>query len=104
MRNRLKVQAAIANARGWLELRDSGTGFSDFLWRFSGGAPVVNTWSRLEDIPAKTPVSEALSKALKRRGFRFVGPTICYAFMQAVGMVNDHITSCFRREECKALI
>ena len=103
VRNRLKVLAAIGNARAWLDLRESGVGFSDFLWEIAGGAPVVNTWDRLEDVPASTPVSEAMSKALKRRGFRFVGPTICYAFMQAVGMVNDHVTSCFRREECKGL-
>ena len=103
VRNRLKVRAAIGNARAWLELRESGTGFSEFLWEFSGGAPVVNAWRRLEDVPAQTPASEAMSKALKKRGFRFVGPTICYAFMQAVGMVNDHTTSCFRWKECKDL-
>ena len=103
VRNRLKVQAAIANARLWVELRDSGIPFSEFLWAFSGGAPVVNAWRRLEDVPATTPVSEAMSKALKGRGFRFVGPTICYAFMQATGMVNDHVTSCFRWQECKEL-
>ena len=103
VRNRLKVRSAIANAQAWLELRESGVGFSEFLWAFSGGAPVVNAWRRLEDVPATTPVSEAMSKALKGRGFRFVGPTICYAFMQAVGMVNDHVTSCFRWQECKAM-
>ena len=103
VRNRLKVQAAIANARAWLEMRETGTGFSEFLWGFSGGSPVLNAWSRLEDVPAKTPASEAMSKALKGRGFRFVGPTICYAFMQAVGMVNDHLTTCFRWGECKDL-
>ena len=103
VRNRLKVQAAIDNARALLELQESGVRFSEFLWAFSGGAPVLNSWSRLEDVPAKTPVSEAMSKALKARGFRFVGPTICYAFMQAVGMVNDHVTSCFRWQECKAM-
>ena len=104
VRNRLKVRSAIANAQAWLELRESGVGFSEFLWAFSGGAPVVNAWRRLEDVPATTPVSEAMSKALKGRGFRFVGPTICYAFMQAVGMVNDHVTSCFRWQECKAMV
>ena len=86
-----------------MELRESGIRFSEFLWAFSGGAPVVNAWRRLEDIPATTPVSEAMSKALKQRGFRFVGPTICYAFMQAVGMVNDHLTSCFRWKACTEL-
>ena len=101
VRNRLKVHAAIGNARALLDLHDSGTGFSDFLWELAGGTPFVNAWRRLEDVPASTPVSEAMSKALKRRGFRFVGPTICYAFMQAVGMVNDHVVSCFRREACR---
>ena len=103
VRNRLKVQAAIGNARAWLDLRESGIRFSEFLWAFSGGATVVNAWRRLEDIPAATPVSEAMSRALRARGFRFVGPTICYAFMQAVGMVNDHVTSCFRWKECTGL-
>ena len=101
VRNRLKVRSAIGNARAWLDLRESGVGFSDFLWEFTGGATIVNAWPRLEDVPATTPASEAMSKALKRRGFRFVGPTICYAFMQAAGMVNDHLTSCFRWKECK---
>lgn len=104
VRNRLKVNAAISNARAWLDLRESGVQFSDFLWDFTGGKPVVNAWRRLEDVPASTPASEAMSKALKKLGFRFVGPTICYAFMQAVGMVNDHVTSCFRWSECKALV
>ena len=103
VRNRLKVRAAIGNARAWLDLHTSGTGFSEFLWALAGGTPVVNAWRRIEDVPASTPISEAMSKALKRRGFRFVGPTICYAFMQAVGMVNDHVTSCFRREACRAI-
>ena len=103
VRNRLKVHAAIGNARAWLDLREAGVGFSEFLWEFAGGAPVVNAWRRQEDVPASTPVSETMSKTLKRHGFRFVGPTICYAFMQAVGMVNDHVTSCFRWNECKGL-
>ena len=103
VRNRLKVRAAIGNARAWLDLRESGVGFSDFLWGFTGGVTIVNAWPRLEDVPATTPASEAMSKTLKRHGFRFVGPTICYAFMQAAGMVNDHLTSCFRWKECKRL-
>ena len=103
VRNRLKVHAAIGNARALLDLRASGIGLSEFLWDLAGGTPVVNAWRRLEDVPASTPVSQAMSKALKRRGFRFVGPTICYAFMQAVGMVNDHVTSCFRRDACRAI-
>ena len=103
VRNRLKVRAAVGNARAWLDLRESGTGFSEFLWELAGDTPVVNAWKRFDDVPASTPVSEAMSRALKRHGFRFVGPTICYAFMQAVGMVNDHVTSCFRWKACKGL-
>lgn len=103
VRNRLKVRAAIGNAQAWLALRESGVDPSALLWEFTGGKPVVNSWRRLEDIPASTRASEAMSKALKKLGFRFVGPTICYAFMQAVGMVNDHTTACFRWKECKAL-
>ena len=101
VRNRLKVRAAVANAQALLELQRSGLRFSEFLWAFSGGAPVVNAWRRQEDVPASTPTSKAMSKALKGRAFRFVGPTICYAFMQAVGMVNDHLTWCYRWQECQ---
>ena len=104
VRNRLKVRSAIGNARAWLDLRESGVGFSDFLWEFTGGVTIVNVWHRHEDVPAATPASEAMSKALKRRGFRFAGPTICYAFMQAAGMVNDHLTSCFRWKECIEIV
>lgn len=100
VRNRLKVHAAVGNARAWLELRESGEGFADFLWSFTGGKPIINEWHRLEDVPTSTPASQAMSRELKRRGFRFVGPTICYAFMQAAGMVNDHLVSCFRWAEC----
>ena len=89
----------IGNARAWLELDDPVA----FLWDFVDGAPVQNRWSRLGEVPATTPASEAMSKALKRRGFRFVGPTICYALMQACGLVNDHLTSCFRHAECAQL-
>ena len=103
VRNRLKIHAAIGNARAVLELRGSSLGFSDFLWDFTGGTSVVNAWRRLEEVPATTPASEAMSRALRRRGFRFVGPTICYAFMQAAGMANDHLTSCFRWKECQRL-
>ena len=103
VRNRLKIHAAIGNARAVLELRGSGLGFSDFLWDFTGGTSIVNAWRRLEEVPATTPASEAMSRALRRRGFRFVGPTICYAFMQAAGMANDHLTSCFRWKECQRL-
>ena len=100
VRNALKIQAAVDNAKAWLDVmeREEG-GFAGFLWSFVGGRPIVNRWRRLDEIPAETPESKALSKALKARGFRFVGPTICYAFMQAVGMVNDHVVDCFRHPE-----
>jgi len=96
VRNRAKIEAAIASARATLEVqRDEGS-LDEYLWGFVGGAPVINRWRRSGQIPAETEVSRAMSKDLKRRGFRFVGPTICYAFMQATGMVNDHLTTCFR--------
>lgn len=101
VRNRLKIHATITNARAWLDMQESGVRFSEFLWKFTEGVPVINTWKKIDDVPTATPISEAMSKALKDCGFRFVGPTICYAFMQAVGMVNDHVTSCFRWKECK---
>ena len=88
VRNRAKINAAIGNARAWLELDDPVA----FLWSFVDGAPVQNRWATLGDVPATTPAAEAMSKALKRRGFRFVGPTICYALMQSCGLVNDHVT------------
>jgi DNA-3-methyladenine glycosylase I len=96
VRNRLKVEASIQNARAFLEVQEEYGSFSGFAWGFVDGGPVVNRWRRLQDIPAETPESQAMSKALKKRGFKFVGPTICYAFMQSVGMVNDHEVSCFR--------
>jgi DNA-3-methyladenine glycosylase I len=99
VRNRQKVAAAIGNARAYLALRDAGVRFGDFLWSFVGGAPKVNAWKTLGRIPPESKESRAMSKALALRGFRFVGPTICYAFMQAVGMVNDHLVSCFRYHE-----
>ncbi len=104
VRNRLKVNATIVNARAYLALRDELGSFSDWLGQFVGGEPVINTRKTLEDIPVSTPESEAMSKALKKRGFKFVGPTICYAFMQAVGMVNDHTMNCFRYAEVNGLI
>jgi len=94
VRNRLKVQAAVTNARAYLKLRDEQGGLAPYLWGFVDGEPVVNRFRSLSEVPAQTPVSEALSKDLKKRGFRFVGPTICYAYMQSVGMVNDHLLSC----------
>ena len=99
VRNRAKVTAAVGNARAWLELDDPVA----FLWDFVDGAPVQNHWTALGEVPATTAVSDAMSKALKRRGFRFVGPTICYALMQSCGLVNDHVVSCFRHAECAQL-
>jgi DNA-3-methyladenine glycosylase I len=99
VRNRLKIQAAIQNARAFLEVQSHYGSFDAFLWRFVGGQPLQNAWQSLQDIPASTGESDALSKELKRQGFTFVGTTICYAFMQAVGMVNDHTVECFRWQE-----
>jgi DNA-3-methyladenine glycosylase I len=99
VRNRLKVTAAIDNARAVLAVQEEQGSLADYLWGFVGGKPIVGRFRTLAEIPAETAESRALSKDLKRRGFRFVGPTICYAFMQAVGMVNDHVTSCFRYGE-----
>lgn len=99
VRNRLKMAAAVANARAFLLVQREFGSFDAYLWGFVDGAPLQNTCERLADIPARTPVSDALSHDLRRRGFKFVGPTICYAFMQAVGMVNDHLVSCFRHAE-----
>jgi len=94
VRNRLKVQAAVTNAKAYLKLRDEQGGLAPYLWAFVDGEPVVNRFRSLSEVPAQTPVSEALSKDLKKRGFKFVGPTICYAYMQSVGLVNDHLISC----------
>ncbi len=99
VRNRLKIQAAIQNARAFLELQSQYGSFDTFLWRFVGGQPMQNAWQTLQEIPASTRESDAVSKELKRHGFTFVGTTICYAFMQAVGMVNDHTVECFRWQE-----
>jgi len=97
VRNRLKVEGARKNARAFLELVEGGHGsFADFLWGFVGGRPIRNRWKALGQLPAETEESRAMSRELKRRGFTFVGPTICYAFMQATGMVNDHTADCFR--------
>jgi DNA-3-methyladenine glycosylase I len=101
IRNRAKVDAAIANARATLALRDEGTSLDQFLWQFVNGRPLQNRWTSLTGVPAETAESKAMSKELKKRGFTFVGPTICYAFMQAVGMVNDHTTECFRHRELR---
>jgi len=95
VRDRLKVEAAVTNARAFLELQKESGGFSGFVWSFVGGKPARNSPKTIEDVPASTPESDALSKALKKRGFKFVGPTICYAFMQAAGLVDDHTVDCF---------
>ena len=99
VRNRLKIQAAIQNARAFLTLQSQYGSFDAFLWQFVGGQPIQNAWQSLQEIPASTSESDAMSKELKRNGFTFVGTTICYAFMQAVGMVTDHTVDCFRWQE-----
>jgi len=99
VRNRLKIKATIQNAQAFLKIQDELGAFNDYLWDFVGGTPIVNKWDPLAQLPAQSPESQAMSKALKKRGFNFVGPTICYAFMQAVGMVNDHLVDCFRYNE-----
>ena len=96
IRNRLKVDAFVANARAFLDVRREYGTFDAYIWQFVGGRPIVNRRTTMKDVPALTPESEAMSRDLRRRGFRFVGPTICYAFMQATGMVNDHLVTCFR--------
>ncbi len=103
VRNRMKLESAVRNARGVLALRGGPGGFAAFLWGFVGGRAVQNRWRSLAEIPARTPASEAMSRALRARGFAFVGPTVCYAFMQAVGMVNDHTTDCHRQAEVARL-
>ncbi|BAL99940.1 MULTISPECIES: DNA-3-methyladenine glycosylase I [Caldilinea] len=99
VRNRLKVEAFIRNARAFLEVQAEFGSFDAYIWRFVDGAPIVNRWRTLQELPAQTPESAAMSKDLRRRGFTFVGPTICYAFMQACGLVNDHLVSCFRHPD-----
>lgn len=101
VRNRLKVESAVSNARAFLAVQEQFGSFDAYMWRFVDGRPVQNSWKSLAEVPASTPVSDALSKDLKQRGFRFVGSTICYAHMQAVGMVNDHTTDCFRWRELR---
>jgi DNA-3-methyladenine glycosylase I len=103
IRNRLKIAAARSNAIAFLEIQNQFPSFADFIWQFVGGAPIQNSWKSIKQVPASTPESEAMSKELSRRGFKFAGPTICYAYMQAVGMVNDHTTDCYRFSEIKKL-
>jgi DNA-3-methyladenine glycosylase I len=99
IRNRLKIGAAVANARAFLEVREEFGTFDSYMWRFVGGKPKRNAWRTLAQVPAVTPEAEAMSRDLRSRGFTFVGPTICYAHMQATGMVNDHLVDCFRYRE-----
>jgi DNA-3-methyladenine glycosylase I len=101
VRNRLKIKAAIQNARAFLAVQKEFGSFDAYLWRFVGGRPIQNSWRSFKQIPTRTPESDALSKDLQGRGFKFVGSTICYALMQAVGMVNDHPVDCFRHEELR---
>ena len=99
IRNRMKITAAVTNARVFLDVQQEFGSFSDYIWGFVDGEPVQNRWRRQQDVPATSPVSDALSKDMKRRGFKFVGSTIMYAHMQATGLVNDHLTSCFRYKQ-----
>ncbi|MGR9100898.1 MAG: DNA-3-methyladenine glycosylase I [Gammaproteobacteria bacterium] len=101
VRNKLKINAAVANAGAFLKVQEEFSGFANYIWQFVDYAPLQNAWEKFSDIPTQTPESEAMSKDLKRRGFRFVGPTICYAFMQATGMVNDHTVDCYRYLQIK---
>jgi DNA-3-methyladenine glycosylase I len=99
VRNRLKIESSVKNARAFLAVQEEFGSFSDYQWRFVGGSPIVNAWQDRKQVPARTAESDAMSKDLKKRGFNFVGSTIIYAHMQAVGMVNDHLVSCFRQRE-----
>ena len=99
VRNRLKVESTLNNAARVLEVQEEFKSFDVYVWQFVGGAPIVGRWRTLRELPSETDESKAMSKDLKRRGFRFVGPTVCYAIMQAAGLVNDHVTSCFRYRE-----
>jgi DNA-3-methyladenine glycosylase I len=101
IRNRLKINATIQNAIAFLQVQEQFGSFDCYIWQFVHGRPIQNSWKKMTDIPTSTSESEAMSKDLKKKGFKFVGTTICYAFMQAVGMVNDHVVSCFRHEEVK---
>ena len=103
VRNRLKIESSIKNARGVLEIQEECGSLDIYLWRYVDGIPIQNAWKSIAEIPVKTDLSDTMSKDLKKRGFRFVGSTICYAFMQAVGMVNDHTTDCFRYREIREL-
>lgn len=99
VRNRLKIESAVANAGAFLDVKAAFGSFDRYIWQFVDGKPIRNHWRSPADVPARTPISSQMSRELKKRGFRFVGPTICYAYMQAVGMVNDHLVDCFRYHE-----
>ncbi len=99
VRNKLKISAAVTNAKCFMTVQKEYGSFDSYIWSFVGGSPIQNRWKTMADVPAITPEAEAMSKDLKRRGFKFVGPTTCYAYMQAAGMVNDHLISCFRYSE-----
>lgn len=99
VRNKLKVRASVTNARAFLKLQDEFGSFDNYIWQFVNHKPIINKWKNADEVPASTKESDAMSKDLKKRGFKFVGTTICYAFMQAAGMVNDHTTDCFRYKE-----
>ncbi len=101
IRNRLKIAAVVNNARQYLEIKSKYPSFAEYIWQFVDGTPIINQWSSLDEVPATTSESDQMSKVLKKQGFKFVGSTICYAYMQAVGMVNDHTTDCFRWKECQ---
>jgi len=103
VRNKLKISSTVTNARAFLKVQKEFGSFDKYIWHFVHGKPIVNQWNSLKDLPASSPVSDAMSKDLKRRGFRFIGTTICYAFMQAVGMVNDHTKECFRYQELNSV-
>ncbi len=102
VRNQLKIRSSMSNAQAFLTVQKEFGSFDRYIWDFVGAKPIINRWNSLSEIPADTPESQAMSKALKQRGFKFIGPTICYAFMQATGMVNDHILDCFRYSEVMA--
>jgi DNA-3-methyladenine glycosylase I len=102
IRNRLKIASAVQNAKAFLKVQDEFGSFDRYIWQFVEGAPRVNRWRSMKQVPASTPQSDAMSKDLKKRGFNFVGSTICYAFMQAVGMVNDHLVNCYRHAQLKS--
>ncbi len=99
VRNKLKINSVVSNARAFLKIQEEYGSFSKFIWNFVNNKPIINTWNHVDEVPAKTDLSDLISKTLKKKGFKFFGSTTCYAFMQAVGMVNDHTIDCFRHKE-----